>query len=79
MHAPRHHRQRTIVGQLQREVERKASAIGQAVREALAETLTKAARIVDQSGQLKGRTTQALRVTRARGGLHLKGQGPNAL
>jgi len=46
-------RQRTIVGRLQREVERKASAIGQAVREALAETLTKAARIVDQSGQRK--------------------------
>ena len=46
-------RQRTIVGRLQREVERKASAIGAAVREALGETLNKARRIVDQSGQRK--------------------------
>ena len=46
-------RQRTIVGRLQREVERKASAIGAAVRQALGETLDKAARIVTQSGQRK--------------------------
>jgi len=46
-------RQRTIVGRLQREIERKASAIGQAVREALVETLNKARRIVSQSGQRK--------------------------
>ena len=50
-------RQRTIVGRLQREIERKiatgASAIGQAVRQALAQTLSKAARIVAQSGQRK--------------------------
>ena len=46
-------RQRTIVGRLQREIERKATAIGQAVREALGQTLDKAARIVDQSGQRK--------------------------
>jgi transposase, IS5 family len=46
-------RQRTIVGRLQREVERKASAIGAAVRQALGETLNKARRIVDQSGQRK--------------------------
>ncbi|WP_310564758.1 IS5 family transposase [Hydrogenophaga sp.] len=46
-------RQRTIVGRLQREVERKASAIGAAVRQALRETLNKARRIVDQSGQRK--------------------------
>lgn len=46
-------RQRTIVGRLQREIDRKASAIGQAVREALAETLNKARRIVFQSGQRK--------------------------
>jgi transposase, IS5 family len=46
-------RQRTIVGRLQREVERKASAIGTAVREALGETLGKAARIVAQSGHRK--------------------------
>lgn len=39
-------RQRTIVGRLQREIERKASAIGAAVREALDETLSKAHRIV---------------------------------
>jgi len=49
--------QRTIVGRLQREIERKiatgASAIGQAVRQALAQTLSKAARIVAQSGQRK--------------------------
>jgi IS5 family transposase len=46
-------RQRTIVGRLQREIERKAGAIGAAVRQALAETLNKAARIVTQSGQRK--------------------------
>jgi IS5 family transposase len=46
-------RQRTIVGRLHREIDRKASAIGQAVREALGETLNKARRIVDQSGQRK--------------------------
>jgi IS5 family transposase len=50
-------RQRTIVGRLQREVERKATttttAIGAAVREALGEVVSKAARIVAQSGQRK--------------------------
>src|SRR5690554_2941900 len=38
-------RQRTIVGRLAREIDRKASAIGQAVREALDEVLGKAQRI----------------------------------
>ncbi len=46
-------RQRTIVGRLQREVDRKASALGTAVRQALGETLNKARRIVAQSGQRK--------------------------
>ena len=46
-------RQRTIVGRLQREIERKTSAIGAAVREALGEALSKAARINAQSGQRK--------------------------
>lgn len=46
-------RQRTIVGRLQREVDRKASAIGQAVRQALGQTLNKAERIVAQSGRRK--------------------------
>jgi len=50
-------RQRTIVGRLQREIERKATTtqmiIGAAVRQALGETLNKAARIVGQSGQRK--------------------------
>jgi transposase, IS5 family len=46
-------RQRTIVGRLQREVERKASAIGAALRQALGETLNKAHRIWAQSGQRK--------------------------
>lgn len=46
-------RQRTIVARLQREIGRKASAIGAAVREALGETLEKAQRIVAQSGQRK--------------------------
>jgi IS5 family transposase len=46
-------RQRTIVTRLQREIERKASAIGQAVRQSLAQTLNKAQRIVEQSGQRK--------------------------
>ena len=46
-------RQGTIVGRLSREIERKASAIGAAVRQALGETLDKARRIVQQSGQRK--------------------------
>lgn len=50
-------RQRTIVARLQREIERKAmaasTAIGMAVRQALGETLGKAARIVAQSAQRK--------------------------
>ncbi len=46
-------RQRTIVGRLQREIERKASALGQAVRQALDGVLTKAARIAAQSAQRK--------------------------
>ena len=46
-------RQRTIVGRLQREIDRKASTIGQAVHQALDESLSKAARIVSQSGQRK--------------------------
>ncbi len=46
-------RQRTIVGRLARELDRKASAIGQAVREALDEVLGKAQRIVAQSAQRK--------------------------
>jgi IS5 family transposase len=50
-------RQRTIVGRLQREIERKATAtttaIGSAVREMLGDALNKAARIVAQSGQRK--------------------------
>ena len=46
-------RQRTIVGRLQREIDRKASALGQAVRQALDGALSKAARIAAQSGQRK--------------------------
>ena len=44
-------RQRTIVGRLAREIDRKASAMGQAVREALDEVLGKAQRIGAQSAQ----------------------------
>jgi IS5 family transposase len=51
-------RQRTIVGRLQREIERKASAIAVAVRQALSETLDKAARIVAQSAQRKAQGGQ---------------------
>jgi len=46
-------RQRTIVGKLQREIERKASAIGAAVQEALGDTLNKAKRIWAQSASRK--------------------------
>ena len=46
-------RQRTIVGRLAREIDRKANAIGQAVREALDEVLGKAQRIGAQSAQRK--------------------------
>lgn len=51
-------RQRTIVGRLQREIDRKASAIGVAVRQALGETLNKAQRVVEQSGQRKAANGQ---------------------
>ena len=50
-------RQRTVVGRLQRDIERKATAastaIGAAVRQVQAETLNKAQRIVAQSAQRK--------------------------
>jgi len=46
-------RQRTIVGRLQREIERKASTIGLAVQEALGDTLNKAKRIWAQSARRK--------------------------
>ena len=46
-------RQRTIVGRLQREIERKGNALGAAVREALGDVLSKAKRIVAQSAQRK--------------------------
>ena len=46
-------RQRTLVGRLQREIERKASALGAAVRQALDDVLHKAQRIVQQSSQRK--------------------------
>ena len=51
-------RQRTIVARLQREIERKASAIGAAVREALSEVLNKAQRIALQSAQRKAKDGQ---------------------
>jgi len=46
-------RQRTIVARLGREIERKSSAIGAAVHQALADVLNKATRIAEQSGQRK--------------------------
>lgn len=46
-------RQRTIALRLHREIDRKASAISTAVRQALDETLNKAARIAAQSAQRK--------------------------
>ncbi|MEY2343287.1 hypothetical protein AB4090_14450 [Acidithiobacillus sp. IBUN Pt1247-S3] len=46
-------RQRTIVGRLCRELERKANALGMAVRQALSDTLDKATRIQAQSAQRK--------------------------
>ena len=46
-------RQRTLLGRLQRDIERKASILGAAVQEALWDTLAKAQRIVSQSGQRK--------------------------
>ena len=47
-------RQRTIVGRLAREVDRKANVLGQAVRSALDEVINKAQRIAAQSTQRKG-------------------------
>ncbi len=46
-------RQRTIVARLLREIERKAAAMGESVRDALSQSLHKATRIVAQSGQRK--------------------------
>jgi len=46
-------RQRTIVGRLAREVDRKANVLGQAVRSALDEVLGKVQRIATQSAQRK--------------------------
>lgn len=46
-------RQRTIVGRLQREIERKAARLGQAIQSALGDTLNKAARLVAQTAQRK--------------------------
>ena len=46
-------RQRTIVARLEREIDRKASAIGAAVREPLGEIFNQAHPIVAQSGQRK--------------------------
>lgn len=51
-------RQRTIVGKLQREIERKVSAIEAAVQEALSDTLSKAKRLCAQSAQRKTRDGQ---------------------
>ncbi len=49
-------RQSTVVGRLAREIERKASVLSAAVRQALSETLTKAQRIADQSRSRKNTT-----------------------
>ena len=46
-------RQRTIVGKLQREIERKTSAIGATVHEAMGDMLNKAKRIWAQSAGRK--------------------------
>jgi IS5 family transposase len=42
-------RQRTIVGRLRREIDRKLSPLGQAAQEAMASTLAKAGRVFDQT------------------------------
>ena len=52
-------RQRTIVGRLQREIDRKTSIIAAAARQTLQEILNKAARVVAQSGQRKSVGGQA--------------------
>lgn len=46
-------RQRTIVARLQREIQRKAGRLGQAIQRALSDALNKAARMVAQTGQRK--------------------------
>ncbi len=51
-------RQRTIVGRLAREIERKASTLALAVREALSEIVDKATRIAAQSAQRKAQNGQ---------------------
>lgn len=51
-------RQRTIVGRLQRELQRKASAIGLATQQLVADTLHKAQRIISQSAQPKAHKGQ---------------------
>lgn len=49
-------RQRVIVGRLQRDMERKATVLSQAVREALAPVFSKATQIIDQTAQRKADT-----------------------
>jgi IS5 family transposase len=71
-------RQRTIVGRLQREMDRKANAIGLAARLALAQTLNKAQCIVAQSGQRKVIDEQpALCAWRQRRELPVRGERPS--
>lgn len=50
--------QRSIVGRLQRELDRGATSIGSAVYEALSEALNKTRRIVAQSGRRKAADEQ---------------------
>jgi len=49
-------RQRTIVARLAREIERKAGALGQVLRDALQTPLSKAHRIVEQAGARKNKS-----------------------
>jgi CheY-like chemotaxis protein len=74
-------RQRTIVGRLWREVDRKASAIGAAVRQALGATLDKARRIVHR-GKIQRMSEQERGLLRRRPAIepiigHLKRRSPH--
>lgn len=72
-------RQRTIVGRLQREIERKAAAQG--LRESLELTFAKARQVIANRPQQDRRPqdTQALQLGRIRGAVRQQGQAPQSV
>lgn len=70
-------RQKTLVGRIKREMERKAQGLGAAVQQTLASTLAKAAQILYQAGRKKLPSGQRKRLAYSR--LHQQRQGQPTL